>query len=364
VDRASLGLTTATVGVGAVLALVIFMVIGGSAPAAAIPGLPGAGLLVGWLLPVSRLAMDVAAVAAVGCLVYAAYLVPARERQRRPAQLALRRPAQLALRSASWCALAWAVAAGVGSLLTLADISGQPLTDLITSDGFADSLVTVDQSRSLLLVVALTSLVCLCARRVSTPEGPLLVLVLAAGTLIPPILTGHAASHNNHELATASLIVHVLAASAWVGGLGAVLLFRRRSTKEVGTVTRYSTLALGCFLATGTSGLVNAWIRLADGDGVFTELFGTRYGLLVLGKLTALTALAGFGWWHRKTTIGQLSAGRPEAFRRFAGREVLLMIGTIALAVALSRTPTPGPGVSNIDPADPGHQEHALSVSR
>lgn len=40
------------------------------------------------------------------------------------------------------------------------------------------------------------------------------------------------------------------------------------------------------------------------------------------------------------------------------------MIGTIALAVALSRTPTPGPGVSNIDPADTGHQEHALSVSR
>ncbi|MGI8694526.1 MAG: hypothetical protein ACR2JK_16760 [Geodermatophilaceae bacterium] len=176
-DRASLGLTAATVGVGAVLALVIFMVIGGSAPAAAIPGLPGAGLLVGWLLPVSRLAMDVAAVAAVGGLVYAAYLVLARERQ-------LRRPAQLALRSASWCALAWAVAAGVGSLLTLADISGQPLTDLITSDGFADPLVTVDQSRSLLLVVALASLVCLCARRVSTPEGPLLVLVLAVGTLI------------------------------------------------------------------------------------------------------------------------------------------------------------------------------------
>ncbi|MGI8694524.1 MAG: CopD family protein [Geodermatophilaceae bacterium] len=76
---------------------------------------------------------------------------------------------------------------------------------------------------------------------------------------------------------------------------------------------------------------------------MFSELFGSGYGLLLLGKVTALAALAGFGWWHRRSTIGQLTAGRPGAFRRFAGREVLVMIGTIALAVALSRAPTPGP---------------------
>lgn len=37
------------------------------------------------------------------------------------------------------------------------------------------------------------------------------------------------------------------------------------------------------------------------------------------------------------------------------------MIGTIVLAVALSRAPTPGPGVSNIDRGDPAH-DHALSM--
>lgn len=355
-DNASVGLTAAAVGMGAVLALVIFMVLGDAVPTQPAPGLPGAGLLVGWLLPVSRLALDLAAVATVGCLLYAGYLIPARDR-------ALRRPAQMALRTGSWCALAWSVSAAVAALLSLADISGMPLTELIGSDGFVDSLVSVDQSRSLLLVAALAALVCLATRRVSTPEGPLLVLVLAAGTLVPPILTGHAASHNNHELATVSLIVHVLAASAWVGGLGALLAFRRKSTKEIGTVTRFSTLALACFLATGISGLVNAWIRLGDGDGVLTELLHSRYGLLVLGKLAALAALAGFGWWHRRRTLVQLAAARPGAFRRFAGREVLVMIGTIALAVALSRTPTPGPAGSGIDPNDPTHS-HALSITR
>ena len=355
---AYLGLAAATVGVGAVLAMVIFMVIGGSAPVAAVAGLPGAGVIVGWLLPVARLAMDLAAVVTIGGLLYAAVLIP----DRAPA---LGWPAERALRIASWGALAWAVAAAFGAVLTLADISGLPVTELISSDGVVDRLVTVDQSRSLLLVVALAALVCVCARRVSTSEGPLLVLVLAAGTLVPPILTGHAASHNDHELATVSLIVHVLAASAWVGGLGAVLLFRQQSpVKDAVTVARFSTVALVCFVTTAVSGLLNGWIRLATGDGLWSGLFTTGYGWLLLGKLAALAALGCFGWWHRRHTLVELSAGRPKAFRRFAGREVLVMIGAIALAVALSRTPTPGPGVTDLSPGDPGHQQHALSLFR
>lgn len=286
---------------------------------------------------------------------FAACLVPARERE-------LRQPARRALRAGSWCALAWALSAALGSVFTLADIAGLPLPDLIGSGDFATPLITVDQSRSLLLVAALAALVCLCARRVITAEGPLLVLVLAAATLVPPLLTGHASSHSNHGLATFSLIVHVMAASAWVGGLGAVLLFRRKSPAQASvTVARFSALALGCFLAVATSGLVNAWIGPSEGDGVITELFASGYGWLVLGKVAALGALAGLGWWHRRQTLRQLSAGRPEAFRRFAGREVLVMIGAIALAVALSRTPTPVPDFAVVDTVESAHP-HTQSV--
>lgn len=351
---ASLGLTAAAVGVGAVLALVIFMVIGDAAPTAAVPGIPGAGAVVGWLLPISRLVMDLAAVGTVGCLLFAAYLIPGPERESQPAQRSLR--------TASWCALAWAVSAALGSVLTLADISGLPLTELITSASFADSLVVVDQSRSLLLVVALAVLVFICARRVSTAEGPLLVLILAMGTLVPPLLTGHASSHSAHELAILSLSVHVLAATAWVGGLAALLSFRHSASKDAATVARFSTLALGCFVATALSGLVNAWIPLADGDGALTELFTSSYGWLVLGKVAALGVLAGFGWWHRRHTLVQLAAGRPGAFQRLAGREVLVMVGAIALAVALSRTPTPTPGGAGDGLDEPVHQ-HTPSLA-
>lgn len=336
-DRVLLGLTAVAVGLGALLTLVVFLLAGGATPSPAAPGLPNAGSVVGWLLPVSRLGLDAAAVGTIGCMVYAAYLVPAQGFELRPA-------AQRALRAGSWCALAWAVFAALGAVLTLADIAGLPLLDLIGSPGAVVSLVTVDQSRSLLFVVGLATLLCLCARRVSTAEGTLPLVVLGALAMVPPIVTGHASGHSNAELAMVSLIMHVVAAALWVGGLAAVLMFRRTSAgEEAATVARFSGLALCCFLVTGLSGLVNAWNQLTYGDAALTELFVSGYGWLVLGKIGALGVLAGFGWWHRRHTLVELSAGRPRAFRRFAGRELLVMIGAIALAVALSRTPTPVP---------------------
>lgn len=355
-QTASPALTLATLAVGSILLLVVLLAVFGGAPEPAAAGLPGAGLVVGWLLPIIRLLLDGAAVAVVGCLLFAAYLVPPRDQD-------LRRPAQRALRTASWCALAWAALAVVAALFTLADIAGQPLADLVTTPGFADSLVTLDQSRSLLLVSALALLVALSAFRTKATDGPLLVLVLALAALVPPILTGHAATHRAHELAIVSLALHVIAVSLWVGGLGALLVFRRRSVgKDAATVQRYSRVALICFAVTAASGVFNALIRLSDGTGLLAELFGSGYGALLLLKLAALGGLAWFGWWHRRHTIGLLGAGRPEAFRRFAGREVVLMLATIAVAVALSRTPTPSGGHNDVvDPADPGHG-HAAAV--
>lgn len=48
-------------------------------------------------------------------------------------------------------------------------------------------------------------------------EGPLLALALAVGALLPPLLSGHAAAEGFHTESTVSLIVCVVAVSAWVG---------------------------------------------------------------------------------------------------------------------------------------------------
>jgi putative copper export protein len=193
-----------------------------------------------------------------------------------------------------------------------------------------------------------------CAARTRTTGDAWLLLVLAGVTVVPPSLTGHAADAAGHDLATLSLVLHVLAASAWVGGLGALVLHRsvlrgsaRRSpgprVSPVVVIGRYSQLALGCFVAVGASGVVNAAIRLGSFPDALPELWQSRYGWLVLGKLAAFLALGWFGWRHRSRTLPHLAAGHPGAFRRLAAAELVLMALTVALAVALSRSPTPVP---------------------
>lgn len=340
------------VGAGALVLLVGLVLASGGGPPETLPGLSGAGRLVGWSVPVLRLVGETAAVATIGCLLYGGYLVPPRSTADGVDRL--RRPAAPSVRAAAGCAAVWAVAAGLGAVLTLGDIAGVPLGEL-ADRGLLDQLVRLDQSRSLLLSAALALLVAVSAWRVRTSDGPLLVLVLAAVAVVPPLLTGHAAGVRWGWLAVLSLAVHVLAASLWAGGLGALVAFRcRRPGQDALVVGRFSRVALVCFVAVALSGLVNALIRL----GGLGPLLGTSYGSLVLAKLAAFGVLGWFGWWHRRHTVA-----RPDTalFRRVAARELIVMLGAVVVAVALSRTPTPSAFSGDTPAGGPGGHGHALA---
>ena len=91
---------------------------------------------------------------------------------------------------------------------------------------------------------------------------------------------------------------------------------------------------------------INAAVRL----GGLAPLLTSAYGGLVLAKVAALAVLGGFGWWHRQHTVAAqvdragTGSGRREAARLFltvAATELVVMASTVALAVGLSRTPTP-----------------------
>ena len=58
-----------------------------------------------------------------------------------------------------------------------------------------------------------------------------------------------------------------------------------------------------------------------------------------LAKATALAVLGALGARHRGATLPAVSAGRPGAFGRLAGGELLVMATAVALGVALARTP-------------------------
>ena len=100
---------------------------------------------------------------------------------------------------------------------------------------------------------------------------------------------------------------------------------------------RYSTLAGWSFALVAVSGLVNAYLRLGG-------LRLTRtYGLLVIGKATALIVLGTAGWLHRRATIpgARRRPAKSHWFARLASAEILVMAATMGLAVALSRSAPP-----------------------
>jgi putative copper resistance protein D len=134
--------------------------------------------------------------------------------------------------------------------------------------------------------------------------------------------------------------VHVVAATAWIGGLlGLALHLRRPGSEQLRAVPRFSALALVCFCAVGASGVLAAVARLGTSLSTWTS----AYGAVLAVKLVAVIALGGFGWQHRRSTMAALRGGRPGAFWRLATGELVLMGAVSGLAVALSRTAAPTP---------------------
>jgi cytochrome c oxidase assembly factor CtaG/putative copper export protein len=298
-------------------------------------GLLDPGLLTRYGLPAARAVHDVAASATVGLLVMAAWAVapdPGKSVD------SLAGPRRLMVRGATVSALVWAGAALVVIVLTAADVSGFPPSAPGFSLVFFSFTSQLELGRALLvslLLVLLAAVVSALATRIVAVAFAAVIALLA---VLPLSLAGHAAGAANHMNAVDSLVLHLLGAVLWVGGLAAlVLVGGRLGAQREAVVRRYSTLAGVCFAVVAVSGVINAGLRL----GSFAAL-ATPYGLLVIGKVVALGLLGVAGLLHRRRVIPRL-ATEATAFARLAAVELVVMGATVGLAVALSRSATPVP---------------------
>ena len=243
-------------------------------------------------------------------------------------------------------AAAWAVVTGAVYVLTASDLSGRPVPRILTAE-VQGLFVTLPQARAQLLVV-LAAVVLLVASLARAGQGPWVargLLLVAAAGLLPPGFVGHSAAAADHETAVASVSVHLVAGAMWVGGLLvlALLVLSDRRVPVSGAlplVRSFSTLALGCVVVVGASGVLNGALRVGPGD-----LLTSAYGLLLLAKTAGLAGLVGLGWWHRRHSMSAMES-TPErgraAFVRLVVVELAVMALTVAAAVALARTPPPG----------------------
>ncbi|MFE9648339.1 cytochrome c oxidase assembly protein [Streptomyces sp. NPDC006365] len=327
--------------VGLAVAVTVAAVRAGGGATAQIPGIPDAGAVTAWGLPVARTVTDAAAVATIGSLLLVVVLLPG-GRRLGPTQLRY-------LNWAAATAALWAAASAATLLFTLSDLFARPVGDIMSPAVLADFVSTDPQGRSYALMVAAGGIIGTLCVGIGTACWARLALLVALAGLLPPAFTGHSSASGNHDAAVTSLALHLIGVALWVGGLLFMLVVAaRREPDTAAAARRFSPLAGWALLAVAASGIVNAVVRLPSLGDVFTS----RYGLMVIGKAVALALLGAVGWWHRRRTLPTLADGSRRAFVRLAAGELLLMAAAMGLAVGLSRTPAPGAEDASLSSAE------------
>jgi len=161
-------------------------------------------------------------------------------------------------------------------------------------------------------------------------------LVFVAGLLLLPwpSIAGHALDRGRSPLEVIADVVHVAAASVWLGGLVALGLSFRAAGDHMRTVKRFSSIALASVAVLAATGVVRALSELHN----VSQLWTTGYGRALLVKTALLATLVTLGWINRYRLI---PTGRVDGVRRNVAAE-LVLLGGLVVAVALLTDLRPG----------------------
>lgn len=327
-------------------ALLVGLGIGGAADERALAD-PGA--LVRFGVPISRTLVNVSMAGLIGSVVMAVWALaganpvghgagPRAADARRQGEPPAETRAAMDLAAASAAVLTVASAATI--LFTYVDVSGQPFSpDPQFGAGLAMFVTEIELGQLWMLELLLAAVTTVLAFAIRGRRLTLLVLVAALLTALPLAQQGHAAGASGHGLAVNSLLVHLLGAAVWLGGLLTLIFVARVVDRQRLAVltARYSTLALFAFIGVMASGVVSAWLRIGSLDA----LFGTGYGQLVVLKTAALVVLGVFGAVQRTRLIPRIARSGLRVFAWFVVAELAVMGIASGVAGALGRTATP-----------------------
>jgi copper transport protein len=171
---------------------------------------------------------------------------------------------------------------------------------------------------------------------------PLAWALPAAFLAITPALGGHATTQHPVALLASVDVAHVVAMSAWVGGLVVLLAAVPAATRTLepaarsvllsATVSRFSAVALASVATLLATGVVQSIVHLRS----FGDLLHTAFGRAVLIKIGLVLALVVLGAINRQRNVARLRAlAREGAVPGAAGR---LLRSTLRAEVALVAT--------------------------
>jgi copper transport protein len=177
------------------------------------------------------------------------------------------------------------------------------------------------------------------------------IALLGCGVaLVAPSLTGHTRAAAPEALVVGLDVLHLVAASLWLGGLVAVALTLGdlASRDDLGGVVlaRFSTWASGVLVVLAVSGTVVGW-RVA---GSWSVLLDTGYGALLLVKVGLVLVAVAVAAWNRFVLLPRLRAVTRRRERRDAAgllaRTVLAEAGVLVAVLLVTgflvdRSPEP-----------------------
>ncbi|QKJ21314.1 bifunctional copper resistance protein CopD/cytochrome c oxidase assembly protein [Microbacterium hominis] len=246
----------------------------------------------------------------------------------------------IALDAASISAAVFTVAAAATGFFTFID-AFNPAIDAGPEFGaqLARFLVDTEVGRTWLITTVAGAVLTVLTFAVRGWTTTLFVAILAVAALIPMGTQGHSGYDAGHDAAVVAIILHIIAAAVWVGGLLLLVLVRPVLAQPAlaTVVTRYSSIALVAFIVVAVSGTVRAAIGLGDWSALLSE-----YGVILMVKIAALGGLGLFGAWYRRRLIGGLTGEKASrSFWTLIAFEFALMGVASGAAAALARTPPP-----------------------
>ncbi len=250
--------------------------------------------------------------------------------------------------------LAGAISAAAGVLLQAAQSAGISATSALDATILREELGTrfgtvwgITALAWLLLGIGVAvTLRGPATRWVSTLLAPLAFIALE------PALSGHPSTQSPVALLFGANVLHVVAVSAWVGGLASLVLVLPAATRQLeapdrsrllaAVLIRFSPLALACVAVILLTGLGQAYAYVRDLD----NLLDTAYSRAVLIKFVLLAALLiPLGAYNRYRSVPRLrriaGGGEPPGragllLRRTLRGEVGLIVVVLGVTAALA----------------------------
>ncbi len=183
----------------------------------------------------------------------------------------------------------------------------------------------------------------------TTRLAALAVPLLALAAL--PALGGHASVQSPVALLTPANVLHVIAMSAWLGGVAVLVFVLRAATARLeaaertrllaAVVARFSTLAGVAIAVLLASGIVQGLVEVRT----VPNLVETAFGRAVLVKIVLFTGIVALGWINRRRLVPALNRaaldGEPPGragllLRRTLRVELLLGVAALAATGALA----------------------------